>query len=466
MNNLTHRRTFQSTHRLLLLVAAVLLVACPTFANGQSTSKSLGSSLKTLGKATIQHCRTKKLTSVGVLKFLIFDDQGKPQHTVGTINSLLADRMEVALVLANRPTDPVTLIEDASSVAAKIEGANHLTKEGRKALLGGDYQPMWGDESVKADLLITGIAEIDSDKQIVTLSLMAFDNNSEDLSAIGEDQIIKLTPTLFAEAGASFTTRGAFDHGKIGGTNAKPVDGSPPTDLPPGEDLAFTSAAKIQTGGKEEHPIYNPNSPVRLQVLYDGVAMAVDVKNGRATIQEPKQGQRVELLIAKDNTPDRYAVVVKLNGRNTLYQQQAPDLGCTKWVLSRPGQSKLIKGFQSRDNQNVELFQILSDQESKKQEMNYGKDVGTISITVFSEGKPAPLELDDEKYDAGLVEASLLPKKKSSTFGALKAKLLASANRGLIVKSNVTTEGRVKAVKFHCGTTPVMSAVIAYYRAK
>lgn len=414
----------------------------------------LGQSLRSLADATIEYCQKNELKSVGVLKFGLFDSEGNVTTKTGTINSLLADRMEVALVLANDARRPVTLIGDASAVAAETENATHLSKAGRKLLMNAQYNAMWGDKELKADALVTAIGEISADFKSITLSLLIFDKTSEELRPLGGDKVIAVDANLLAETGASFSTRGAFDGGRLKGS------GQTDTGLPP-SDLPTESAAEIRAG-KSAHPLADPQSPVTLQVLYDGVPVAYQFVDGKARIAEPSQGQRVELILTKDQTNRRYGVVVKVNGRNTLYQQQAPDPQCAKWVLSTPGLRKSIKGFQIRGANALEQFKVLSQNESKNREMDYGKDVGTISISVFPEGQPEKLVLDQEVRDAKLVEASLLPKKASSTFGALKAKLLSGANRGLIAEG-IVTAGAVKTIKFKCSSTPIMSAVAEYY---
>lgn len=448
------------------ILLALFTFASATYAKAYQSEKEvadqkvaveqLGQALRSLANATIEHCQSKELKSVGVLKFGLFDSQANATTKTATINSLLADRMEVALVLANDARQPVTLIEDASAVAAEIENATHMSKAGRKLLMDAQYSAMWGDEKLKPDALVTAIGEISADLKTITLSLLVLDKTSDELQPLGDDKVIAINANLLAETGESFATRGAFDGGRLNGTSTT----RPSTAIPP-DDLPAESAAEIRAG-KSAHPLTDPQSPVTLKVLYDGVPVNYQFVEGKARIAEPSQGQKVELVLTKDTTDRRYGVVVKVNGRNTLYQQQAPDPQCAKWVLASPGYQKTIKGFQIRGQNSLEQFKVLSQSESKNREMDYGKDVGTISVTVFPEGASEKLELDQDVRDSKLVEASLLPKKASSTFGALKAKLLAGANRGLIAEGNVTA-GAVKTVKFNCSRTPIMSAVAQYY---
>ena len=74
--------------------------------------------------------------NVGVLKFRVQKGDEPVSDRVGTLNLDLAARLEVALVLTTDIKAPLGIIHDASAVAAKIPGANHLNEPGRRALLG------------------------------------------------------------------------------------------------------------------------------------------------------------------------------------------------------------------------------------------------------------------------------------------------------------------------------------------
>ena len=111
----------------------------------------------------------------------------------------------------------------------------------------------------------------------------------------------------------------------------------------------------------------------------------------------------------------------------------------------------------------IETFRVLSAPESKAREVNYGADVGTLTLTVFPEGKaPAP-DLAEDAAEKNAVAAAELPPAKS--FDALKAKLLEDANRGLIAEG-AQVEGKVEVVKFTPAATPVMTLTVIYYKAK
>src|SRR5262249_40174129 len=126
-------------------IAAALAVGATAPARGDD----LESALLDRAKGLIKHCQENKYKTVGVLKFLGAKQGGGLSDNLGTINTLLARRLEVALVLANDPRNPVNIIDDASAVAAKTPGANHYTAEGRKSLFAAQYKLAWGDPKVR-----------------------------------------------------------------------------------------------------------------------------------------------------------------------------------------------------------------------------------------------------------------------------------------------------------------------------
>jgi hypothetical protein len=428
-------------------------------------------------KDLVKHCQQSGHKTVGVLKFLGAKEGGNLSDNLGTINTLLARRLEVALVLANDPRKPVELIEDASAVAARTPGANHRTPEGRKSLLAAKYKLAWGDPNarVSPDAFLTGLVGVSKDLKTLTVSFLVFDRKSGALRPVPgvADATVTNRADTLAELGESFTLRGAFDGGKVesGKAKADPKEktvskekaDAPPADLPKDMD-ALQVAADVRDQKTDKHPANDPAAPVKLTVRYGGKPVPIEVRDGKAFIPEPAEGQAVEFVIAKDGTPRRFGVVLKVNGENTLDKQRLPDAKCRMWVLTNPGEAVAVRGYQLGTDR-LETFRVLSAPESKAREVNYGADVGTVTVTVFAEGKePAP-DLADNAAEKNAVAAAKLPGEPSKSFDSLKAKLLEDANRGLIAEG-AQVEGKVQVVKFTPAPTPVMTLTVIYYKAK
>ena len=446
-------------------------------------SADLEGALLDRAKALVKFSQTKGYRTVGVLKFLGAKDGGGFSDNLGTVNTLLARRLEVALVLANDPRNPVGVIDDATAVAARTRGANHRTPEGRAVLLATQYRLAWGDSNVRVApaAFFTGLVEVSKDLRTLRISFLSFDRKTNRLEAVPgvADVVVANRAAALVEMGESFTVRGAFDDGQVeakpkgkeaagakppakGEAPKEPAKNEPPADLPKDPDVI--QQAKDVRDKAAKHPAEDPNAPVKLAVLYDGKPVQVEVRDGRAFVPEPAVGQKVVLVITKDANARRYGVVLKVNGENTLDKQRLPDLKCRMWVLQSPGESVTVSGYQLGTDR-VETFRVLSAPESKAREVNYGTDVGTLTMTVFPEGKAAAPDLSEDAAEKSAVAKAELPAEPSKSFDSLKAKLLEDANRGLIAEG-AQVEGKVQVVNFTPAATPVMTLTVIYYKAK
>ncbi|MGI9473596.1 MAG: hypothetical protein ACR2NZ_18785 [Rubripirellula sp.] len=455
----------------ITLLAGITIVPNATGKESDSP-KSLSASLRSAATDVIQHCQDQKYEDIGVLRFLVVKkgDQNEKEsmvRTIGTIHQTLARRMEVALLIANDERATIGIIDDASAVAATLGAASYLKADERRRLFDVEYPLHWRDEPVVPHALVTGLMQIDEDLRHATLSLMIFSADNHDLREIGEDRIVKVDASWLPEIGESYSlTRGAFDGGSISKTNGTSSPDDLPDDLPddadPGaiSDQSLISAVNVRDESAS-HPLNDSNAAVRVQVYYDGRPISPEFKDGVARIAEPRAGQRVEIEVQKDSSSTRYGVCVKVNGESTLNRMRLPDLNCRKWILSRPKQRIVLKGYQI-SNSEIEEFRVLTDQESNDRELDYGKDVGTITISVFPEGTTEQPQSREER-ELDLIASTKLPKEKLGSFAKLKGSLLGSANRGIIVEGRVSA-GRINSRSFKTTATPVMSTTIRYYK--
>ena len=160
---------------------AFAVAACVFVSSPPAPATDLESALLDRAKGLVKHARETGYKTVGILKFLGAKDGGDLSDNLGTVNALLAKRLEVALVLANDPRAPITLIDNASAVAAQTPGANHRTPEGRKVLLAAKYKPMWGDPKAgaRADAFYTGLVGVSQDLKSLTVSFMSLLSETE-----------------------------------------------------------------------------------------------------------------------------------------------------------------------------------------------------------------------------------------------------------------------------------------------
>lgn len=81
----------------------------------------------------IDYLNENGFRNVGVLRFRVKKPGQQTSSSVGSLNSLLADRLEIGLILANpfQEHRQLNILKEASAQAAAIDGATHLTAEGR-----------------------------------------------------------------------------------------------------------------------------------------------------------------------------------------------------------------------------------------------------------------------------------------------------------------------------------------------
>src|SRR6478735_7329497 len=105
-----------------LLAITLLVLTAPIGRAGDPLDDAL------LDKAgsVIDRLKKKGFTNVGVVKFLVRHGDAEPSDDVGDLNLTLANKLEVALILANTD-DKFGIIDKASEqvVREKLLAANH-----------------------------------------------------------------------------------------------------------------------------------------------------------------------------------------------------------------------------------------------------------------------------------------------------------------------------------------------------
>jgi hypothetical protein len=430
------------------LAVLLLLAAAPARAD------DLEAALLKQSKTIMTALRDLGYRNVGVLKFHVKKGAEKTTDSAGTLNMRVADRLEVALVLANDFQHSVGITRGASAVAAGIKGANHMTEEGRLKLFEGRYPLAWGNKEVAPDAFLTGLVEVDAGLQKMTISIVIFDRKANKLAQIVPLFTASLHATALVEAGESFLLRGLFDDGQVQKAEAKAVE----------------EAARVRQSRKgDDHPLRDREAPVGLEVRYDGKSVPFEFRDGKAFVAEPKEGQKVVFVLRrKAGGKERYGVVLKVNGENTLYRQRQPDVECSMWVFDAGDPPGAVRGFKTAAKE-AEEFTVRSREESKQREVYYGADVGMISFVVFREKRAGakPKLVTDEEEDLAAVYHAAQPAERLDSLELLKQRLRengkAAQTRGLIEPGKKIAAVTEK-VAFDPDPTPVLSAAITYYR--
>jgi hypothetical protein len=428
----------------ILIALAVALAVGP---HTPATAGELNEELMWRAPAIHEYLHEQHYRNVGVLKFQVQRDNPSASDAVGEVNAMLANRLELALVLAT-PADrnrQIGIIRDANEMAAFVAGANHLDPNGRRSLLDHTYPLAWSAKQVKPDALLTGRIELADDLSSLAVQILAFDRGSSELQRVIPRFTATADPATLAEFGESYVVAQAAPQSK----------------------LVVQRASHVKNG-TDPFPLVDPAAPVKLEILYDGQPAPIEIRNGRAFVPEPDEHRQVRFVVSHHGPSDAtYGVVLKVNGQNTLYRQWWRAIDCAKWIL-RPGAEPLvIDGFQENSAERTK-FRVLSRAESTTNAIRYGKETGQISLTVFrqrTDSTPTPGLLDDDSEDLMAITRGAYPDTQAENFFALKNQLLASATapvRGLIDGGERVESLRPDA-DFDADPTPVLAATITYY---
>ena len=440
-----------------VFVIAVLIITASPDTQAESVHRKLQKHVPQI----IDYLNKQGHKTVGVLKFRVKKHGQQTSDSVGPLNSLIADRLEVGLILRNSfdESRQLQIIKNASAQVADSELVSHLSAAGRAQFFEMTYDMAWGSKRRAPDAFLTGVVQIHEDNSRCTIGILCFDRSGSELKRCGDVFEADLDASSMGELGESFVLRGAFDSGKTQLTGTRVADT---------EIVKQAHAVKAQLA---KFPLTDITAPVQLEVRYDGRLMPIEIRSGRAFLPEPKQGQKVELAIVRGKSATgTLGIVVRVNGENTLGRETCSDLQCRKWLLTEEHKRTVIKGYQV-DNSETESFTVLSQPESRKRAINYGRYAGQIQMTVYRQmtsrpNAPPPTFPDEDEEDLIAMLRGIQPKQTPANLSALKGQIRTArrdiTTRGLIVAGD-RTSNTIRTLKFSPEVTPVMSATITYY---
>jgi hypothetical protein len=447
----------------VVLALAWTLVLVPT----AFAADSLPKALQAKGKQTVQDLKKLGYTNVGVLKFLVRQGDGPARDNVGDLNLSLAHRFEKALILAvEDPNFAILSNPSQAIVEMKLRAANHLDESGRKAFFRRKFKIDYtGDEVVPA-VFVTGLATLAPNQKVMTIQFQYFDQSAEIKPLPGGDVVVALDPTLIAEAGMSYALSQPMQRALVtGGPKEKPKS----QELVQ-EAIKQAEATRSEVQKPKEEP-FAPitQSPVKWSILYNGTKTPITSDR----VAEPSEKDKVEFLL-ENPTEETYAVVLLVNGVNTLYHEKIAVTQCRKWVLP-PNSSVLVRGFQS-DTDEAEPFRVLSPERSVEESVNYGAHAGTFRMVVYH-GTLSEMPIREEKAADNTLLAiantridgtgSALPQSlKAHQADILGRSAKAGRGRGLIVKGTKKERFETQQVHFQATTdVPVADISLRYYDA-
>ncbi|HVS40018.1 MAG TPA: hypothetical protein VMS17_30950 [Gemmataceae bacterium] len=465
-------------------VLAALALALTAAGARADTALDLDRALKQQAPQVLQYLQKRDDKNIAVLKFLADYGDGKLRDNVGALNRMMADRLEVALVLALDPAhdQQMCVLTHASDAVEKSRDRtlNHRTEEGRAAFFPTDLPPLrfkraWvapgEDDTAPADAFVTGEAVVAKDWKTVKIRLQAFDRKDpKDIHVIGDWFTVAVDPRMLMEMDVSFVHKKGVPDGPDDSASEQAekvayltpsIPGTPP--LPPVEE-------KKQ---EEAWAEFLRNSPVELKILYKGNPIPIH----EGAVDTPDKDDVVTFHLRNTDPKTTYGVVLKINGESTIDRQTLPPLDCYKWILS-PGEEITIDGYQG-EGDTAKGFKVLAPAASRGQAVNYGDDAGVFSLVVFraadAEGDKA-FVLGDEKHNQdvkAVSRGSLVtpggdqpPQSLKALQDALTPSTLSNAAKKGIIVPDKEHPSKVKHVDFTPFPRPEWALEVRYYQPR
>jgi hypothetical protein len=433
---------------------------------------ALDQALRDNAPKIVKKLRERNCKNVGVLKFMVRTGDGPARDNVGPLNTSLADRLEVALVLA-LDDDSLGIIAHAGKgvVDSNNQRATHLTEAGRKELFEINKKyfhiPWKVGEGVKPDAFLTGEARLSPDRRSMRIAVQLFViGDPETVCTICEFSAATDLRTL-TETGITFSTRGfGDDPAKL---VAKATEGAPQS-TDNHDDLLKKAAHALADLDK---------SPIKLEILYDKQPQRVEMSpvdsdktyNVLLRVPTPKDRHKVSFRLSPTDR-DTYGVVLKINGQNSIERQQQDALDCRKWILQAGDAPITVRGYQLNDT-DMDEFKVQSKFESELNSVYYGENAGTINLVVYRAGKAedAIVKNDDPVATISRGMLSLHGEPMATDRKRFQEQLRKETgtdarearSRGLVTGSGNIGNSPVKRVDFHPDPIPVLSVTIRYF---
>lgn len=335
------------------------------------------------------YLRDHQYQNVGVLKFRVQKANAAPSWRIGPLNINLASRLENALVLINDPEKPLGIIHDADRVAQERHLPNYATDAGMEKLFQQKFPLAWGNQSVQADVFLTGLVRVAADLKQVTVSVHAFAPNASQLSPVVTFTVL-IDRELLNDLGESFFLSSRSLNNKR--TRALDIEAA--------EDAAVREKSQGESSVQTSEKLFD------FEIRYDGKPQTVSPnpqEPGKFIVAEPQQGQKVTVFI-RSLAQERIGVALMINGKNSLYEEEGEPRTGRKWILDPTGDDNTneIMGFQVDEN-NTKPFRVLSPAESEA--MQFTENLGLITFAVFRTSKDKPPDPDQKNVQKGDVPA-------------------------------------------------------------
>jgi hypothetical protein len=405
------------------VLTVVLLAAAWGLGAASARADKLDVGLLEKANDVLDKLYTAKVKNVGVLPFRVKKGDDKPSFSAAPLCTGITGRLENALIMSNSlvKDETIGILANVSSLASKNRiGAWFSNEAERKKLFDLSYPLAWGNLKAQPDALLTGEIVNDGDCTKTKVKIEAiYRKDPSKLVPLAKFEV-DTDRSLMGDLGYNFSLVGRGTRDRRDRMVASLVRRRGPKEpLPEGVEVATPAnvggmSVSIQYNGKDQEI-----KPV-----------SADAANPEYYIRPMEPGTRFTLTLTYNGKrTDALGVVVKVNGRNTLYGEQGDSITLSRRIY-RPERDKnkpeRYTGFtyegEGKEEGKVVPFKVLDAAESASREAQLGERVGWIDIDVFASGE------EKEGDEVKLISSRATSDKRPRDAAEAQARLL-KANR-------------------------------------
>jgi|GEM_PF-2778072 len=340
----------------------------------------------------VQKLRELELRNVGVLPFQFRDNAGVPRSTGALIQTNLAARTEQVIAYIRDVDDPVNVVFGMLAQARALDAsAAYNSPEACQKLLALEYKfPVDEMQPSKLDGFVTGVIEVSKDWKQSSLLFQCYDAKTGQMTELGPFSF----PTdrkMLMQYGRAYSLTAAGWDARTKGVQSRNIFALIGQDEKNVQSEENEKVAEMYTSRVGQPVDGNPwaQFPVTLTIKYDGQPQELSkdsyFSSFNFSIADPKPNQRVTFEL-KNTANEKIAVVLAVNGKNLIYEENANDPdSCNKFVLE-PGATYSVPGIYLSGLKSYQPLVGAADQQTSELAARFPAEaVGIISLSVYRE---------------------------------------------------------------------------------
>jgi hypothetical protein len=333
----------------------------------------------------MKYLRDHNYKNVAVLRFEVKKGSAPMSMAAGQLNSLMATRLENALIHLVDKSQPIGITRGASAVAAaKDRQATYHTVAGRQNLFKFNYPLAWNNQSVKVDAFLTGRLETSQNFRDAKVTIVCFDQQDPTPKKV-LSFTVKTDRSTLRDMGQSFVIAkrslnmlardSIIDDEEldseatkdVGQDNKKPDNSDPNNPNPSNPPSGSNNVEQLK-------------QYLDFQIMVDNYPATITPHGADGKIDTPAAGQKV---LVKLKAKVKLGLVLRVNGVNTA-EAERDDRKVENycWWVLEPDMDYHVRGFYN--NGRVKLFQAVAKNEVDESELGDRRESwGKFELDVF-----------------------------------------------------------------------------------